>query len=110
MILRIDTDAAVVEVEGEDGPRLVPFSDPEAFTLVSKAWLRVGWDAKYVYRFSWLGRPIIQLPEDIVRLQELFFGPGPMLSLRPGSRTAARCCSSPRSARRSGMGGSWASM
>jgi cephalosporin hydroxylase len=73
MIIRIDTGAATVEVEEGDERRRVSFSDPEAFELVSKAWLRVGWDAKYVYRFSWLGRPIVQLPEDIVRLQELVF-------------------------------------
>jgi cephalosporin hydroxylase len=71
--IRIDTDAAIVEVDETDGIRRIPFSDPEAFELVSRAWLRAGWDAKYVYRFSWLGRPIIQLPEDIVRLQELIF-------------------------------------
>lgn len=84
MILRIDTDAAVVEVEGGEGTRSVPFSDPEAFELVSKAWLRVGWDVKYVYRFTWLGRPIIQLPEDIVRLQELFFRVKPDVVVETG--------------------------
>jgi cephalosporin hydroxylase len=84
MILRIDTDEAVVEVEGGDGRRAVPFSDPEAFELVSKAWLRIGWDVKYVYRFTWLGRPIIQLPEDIVRLQELFFRTKPDVVVETG--------------------------
>jgi cephalosporin hydroxylase len=73
MILRIDTDTARVEVEDAYGTRSLPFSDPEAFALVSKAWLRVGWDVKYVYRFTWLGRPIIQLPEDIIRLQEMVY-------------------------------------
>jgi cephalosporin hydroxylase len=73
VIVRVDTERAVVEVEEVGGVREIPFSDPEAFELVSRAWLRVGWDAKYVYGFSWLGRPIIQLPEDVVRLQELVF-------------------------------------
>lgn len=73
MIIRIDTDAAVVELDDGTATRRIPFADPEAFELVSRAWLRVGWDAKHVYRFSWLGRPIIQLPEDVVRLQELVF-------------------------------------
>jgi cephalosporin hydroxylase len=44
---------------------------PEAFTLISRAWLRSGWDNKYVYSFTWLGRPIIQLPEDMFRIQEV---------------------------------------
>jgi cephalosporin hydroxylase len=47
-----------------------PFASAEAFTLVADASLRVGWDAKYVYSFTWMGRPIIQLPEDLMALQE----------------------------------------
>jgi cephalosporin hydroxylase len=37
---------------------------------LSRHWLRLGWNQKYTYTFSWLGRPIIQLPEDMVRAQE----------------------------------------
>jgi cephalosporin hydroxylase len=33
--------------------------------------VRVGWNQKYVYTFSWMGRPIIQLPEDMIRTQEV---------------------------------------
>ncbi|MBA2372064.1 MAG: class I SAM-dependent methyltransferase [Chloroflexi bacterium] len=84
MILRIDTEGAVVEVDDGDATRRIPFSDPEAFALVSKAWLRIGWDVKYVYRFTWLGRPIIQLPEDIVRLQELVFRTKPDVIVETG--------------------------
>ena len=84
MIVRIDTGAALVEVEDDNGTRTIPFADPEAFELVSRAWVRVGWDTKYVYRFTWLGRPIIQLPEDIVRLQELVFRVGPDVVVETG--------------------------
>lgn len=48
-------------------------SSPEAFDIISRAWLRVGWDTKYVYGFSWLGRPVIQLPEDMLRIQEVIY-------------------------------------
>ena len=41
MILRIDTEAAIVEVDDDGATRRIPFADPEAFELVSKAWLRV---------------------------------------------------------------------
>jgi cephalosporin hydroxylase len=85
VIVRIDTDRAVVALEDEGGTtREIPFSDPEAFEIVSNAWLRAGWDAKHVYRFSWLGRPIIQLPEDIVRLQELVFRARPDVVVETG--------------------------
>jgi cephalosporin hydroxylase len=84
MILHIDTDAGFVEVETNGDRRVVPLTDPEAFALISKAWLRAGWDAKYVYKFTWLGRPIIQLPEDIVRLQEVIYRVRPDVIVETG--------------------------
>jgi cephalosporin hydroxylase len=46
---------------------------PDAFEAVSAAWLRCGWDVKYVYGFTWMGRPLIQLPEDMIRIQEVIW-------------------------------------
>lgn len=43
----------------------------EGFRYLSDLWIKVGWDQKYQYGFSWLGRPIIQLPDDMIRFQEL---------------------------------------
>ena len=59
------------EVTLDDGRATHRLDSPEAFRAVSHAWLRCGWDTKYVYSFSWLGRPVIQLPEDMVRMQEV---------------------------------------
>ena len=73
MRLVIDTDAAVVIDETEGARREMPLASAEAFQAVSDAWLRAGWDAKYVYSFTWLGRPMIQLPEDMIRLQEVIY-------------------------------------
>lgn len=64
--------------------RELSLSDPEAFQLISQAWLRSGWDTKYVYGFSWLGRPIIQLPEDLIRIQEVIFNLQPDVILETG--------------------------
>lgn len=61
-----------------DEPGTYAFDSPEAFRLISDAWLRIGWDQKYVYSFTWLGRPVIQLPEDLLRLQEV------IAEVRPG--------------------------
>jgi cephalosporin hydroxylase len=69
-MIRIDIDNGVLEVDDGDTVQRLDFSDPRAFEIVSRAWLRIGWDTKYVYGFTWLGRPIIQLPEDLVRIQE----------------------------------------
>jgi cephalosporin hydroxylase len=57
---------------------------PEAFFAISQAWLRSGWETKYVYSFTWLGRPIIQLPEDIVRMQEVVFSLQPDVIIETG--------------------------
>ena len=45
----------------------------EGLGIAADVWLRAGWDAKYVYGFSWLGRPVIQLPDDLMTLQELIW-------------------------------------
>lgn len=71
MKLVIDTTAATLTVESDEGVRLHGLYTKEAFELISREWLRVGIDQKYSYAFSWLGRPIIQLPEDMVRIQEV---------------------------------------
>jgi cephalosporin hydroxylase len=57
---------------------------PEAFKIISEVWIRSGWDTKYVYSFSWLGRPIIQLPEDMVRAQEVIFNVEPDVIIETG--------------------------
>lgn len=51
----------------------IALDDPRAFSILSEAWLRAGWNTKYVYGFSWLGRPIIQLPEDMIKIQEVIY-------------------------------------
>lgn len=69
----ISIEGDVVTVADELGERRLGIGTPEAFAVLSAAWLRSGWDTKYVYGFSWLGRPIIQLPEDLMRIQEVIY-------------------------------------
>jgi cephalosporin hydroxylase len=57
----------------DNGKTRLPFGSKEGFELISKVWLRATWDAKYVYNFAWMGRPIIQLPDDLIKLQELIW-------------------------------------
>lgn len=40
--------------------------------------------AKYSYNFSWLGRPIIQYPQDIIAIQELIWSIQPDLIIETG--------------------------
>ena len=39
---------------------------------------------KYSYNFSWLGRPIIQYPQDIIAIQELIWKVKPDLIIETG--------------------------
>ena len=80
----IDEQSATVVVREDDTERTFPLASNEAFAAVSKAWLRAGWDAKHVYSFTWMGRPIIQLPEDMVRLQELIWTERPDVVVETG--------------------------
>ncbi len=83
--MKIDFESAIVEVTDASGQtRSLPFASAEAFREVTKAWLRVGWDTKYVYGFTWLGRPIIQLPDDMIRLQEVIYSLKPDVIIETG--------------------------
>lgn len=66
-----------------NGERL-SLSDPKAFSLITDLWIRSGWDTKYVYGFSWLGRPVIQLPEDMLRIQEVIYDIKPDVIVETG--------------------------
>ena len=59
---------------------------------------------KYSYHFEWLGRPIIQYPQDIVAMQETdLVRSSPISSSKPASPTAARSSSAPPCSRCSTM-------
>ena len=66
----IDNDKQLIIL---DDQTRVPLYSPEGFSILSDLWLKVGWDQKYPYSFTWMGRPIIQIPDDIVRIQELIY-------------------------------------
>ncbi|SEB05343.1 cephalosporin hydroxylase family protein [Rubrimonas cliftonensis] len=84
MKLTIDDDAATLHVTDADGERTLPLYCDEAFALISRHYVRVGWNQKYSYTFSWLGRPVIQLPDDMMRLQEAIFMTRPELIIETG--------------------------
>src|SRR5690606_9668737 len=84
MKITIDTDARLLTYEAPEGQRKVDLYSDEAFGVISKQWLKVGWNQKYVYSFSWMGRPIIQLPEDMVRMQEVLYRVKPDVVIETG--------------------------
>ena len=69
----VDFELATVTVTDSTGQACYPMGSAAAFTALSRAWLHSGWASKYSYTFSWLGRPVIQLPEDLIRAQEAIY-------------------------------------
>jgi cephalosporin hydroxylase len=84
MKLTIDTTAKVLIQEGKGKSRRIALYSKEAFELISHQWLRVGWDQKYTYTFTWMGRPIIQLPDDMFRIQEVIYQVKPNVIIETG--------------------------
>lgn len=84
-LVSVDLEAGTVAVTDATGAVLEhPLGSAEGFHAVSQAWLRAGWDAKYVYSFTWMGRPLIQLPEDVLRLQEVIWAVEPDIVVETG--------------------------
>ena len=77
MKITLDTANATLCISNAGAARTLPLYSPEAFGVLSRQWIKVGWELKYTYSFTWMGRPIIQLPEDIVRIQEVLYGVKP---------------------------------
>lgn len=83
-MIKVDIEQGIVSVEKGGLTRTYKLDTPEAFSIISEIWLRAGWDSKYVYTFTWLGRPIIQLPEDMIRLQEVIHSMRPDVIIETG--------------------------
>ena len=54
------------------------------FKKLSLKWTQSSWYHKYSYNFKWLGLPIIQLPQDILAMQEVICEVRPDLIIETG--------------------------
>lgn len=81
MKFSVDTNSWTITLD--DG-RTLSWFDDEGFRLLSDAWLAASWQRKYSYQFRWFGRPIIQLPQDIVLMQDLIVRLRPTLIIETG--------------------------
>jgi cephalosporin hydroxylase len=84
MLLTLDTDTQTLAVDAGGQSESVPLYSERAFELLSEQWIKVGWSLKYTYTFTWLGRPVIQLPEDMVRIQEVIYRVKPDVIVETG--------------------------
>jgi len=82
--ITIDTTAQTFNYSDGKKTQEFPLYSKEAFELISKQWLKMSWSQKYSYTFTWQGRPMIQLPEDVLRMQEIIFDVKPDLIIETG--------------------------
>lgn len=64
--------------------RLTAYAQDKPFQQLSRQWLQESMARKYVYNFDWMGRPIIQYPQDMVGVQQLVWQLRPDLIIETG--------------------------
>ena len=68
----IDTDAQTIRCLNQDQPDCeLGLYSLDGFRLLSGLWLKQEWTLQHWQSFTWLGLPIWQLPEDLLRIQEV---------------------------------------
>ena len=69
----------------QDGEREIKAQGEDAgLRAVSREWVTRANSMKYSYHFEWMGRPIIQYPQDIVAMQEIIWRTRPDLIIETG--------------------------
>jgi cephalosporin hydroxylase len=79
-MITIDREAGTMTVDGET----LPLESAEAFRILSDAWIDVGFRVKHSYNLTWLGRPVIQVADDLLRLQEIVYRVQPDVIVETG--------------------------
>ncbi|MES2037557.1 MAG: cephalosporin hydroxylase family protein [Pseudomonadota bacterium] len=74
----------IKQFEAEREARIEELGKDLEFQAQSRSWLEQSMRRQYVYNFSWLGRPIIQNPIDMMAMQELIWTVQPDLIIETG--------------------------
>jgi len=72
------------EFEREVADRVAANATDLPLQAAASEFMKASIGAKYSYNFSWLGRPVIQYPQDIVAMQELIWTLQPELIIETG--------------------------
>ena len=72
------------EFKAECEQRIKSYAKNEPLLDATKKFMIESTPAKYSYNFSWMGRPIIQYPQDILAMQEIIWRVKPDLIIETG--------------------------
>ena len=64
--------------------RIAQFAQDSVLNSLAQDWVFESMKRKYLYNFDWLGRPIIQYPQDMVAIQEIIWQVRPTLIIETG--------------------------
>jgi cephalosporin hydroxylase len=78
------TPDAETRYREEKRQRIEAFARDEQFRRLSNEWRSLALDRHYMHNFSWWSRPVIQLPGDIVAMQEIILAVKPDLIVECG--------------------------
>jgi len=70
--------------EAEKKAAMAAMGQAQDLRALTRAWFDLSCRHRYSYNFTWLGRPIIQFPQDIVALQEIVWKVKPDLIVETG--------------------------
>lgn len=73
MKIIIDTAGRSLTVGSGEAERSYDLYSRAAFEIISLQWVRIGWSLAYYQSFHWMGLPVLQLPSDLIRLQEVIY-------------------------------------
>lgn len=68
----------------ERNERIAKNGEDHALKTASKNFLQESLRTKYSYNFSWMGRPVIQYPQDLMAMQEIIWQVQPDLIIETG--------------------------
>lgn len=84
MVILSDKMDKKKEFEKRNKEYVQKMSKDKSLTELTKSWILASEKYEYSYHFSWLGRPIIQYPQDIIAVQEIIWKVKPDLIIETG--------------------------
>ncbi len=77
-------DDPIVAFEREKRARIAGYPAASEWQALSARWIEQAFQSRYMYNYTWMGRPIIQVPTDMVALQEIVWAVKPDLIVETG--------------------------
>ena len=73
-----------IEFEKENKKNIDLMSKDPKLKKMTRSWFDLAFKHQYSYHFTWLGRPIIQFPQDMIALQEIIWDVKPDIIIETG--------------------------